>query len=52
MERACILFDGNDPAALDLARGQWKGLSEAGCEAQYWSEESGRWQMKAQTGGA
>jgi len=50
-DRTCILFDGNDPAALDRARGQWKGLTEAGCAAQYWSEESGRWQMKAQKGG-
>ncbi len=48
LERVCVLFDGNDSAALDLARGQWKALTEAGCAAQYWSEESGRWEMKAQ----
>lgn len=49
LERVCVLFDGNDPAALDVARAQWKALKEAGASAQYWSEESGRWEMKAQT---
>ncbi|KMW56236.1 DNA polymerase III chi subunit [Candidatus Rhodobacter oscarellae] len=48
LERVCILFDGNDPAAVDHARGQWKALTGAGCAAQYWSQESGSWQMKAQ----
>jgi DNA polymerase-3 subunit chi len=48
MERVCILFDGNDPAALDHARGQWKTLTEAGCSAQYWSQESGTWEKKAE----
>ena len=49
VERACILFDGNDPAALDRARGQWKALTGAGLAAQYWSEEGGRWQKKAES---
>ena len=46
-ERTCILFDGNDAAATQSARVQWKALTDAGCAAQYWSEESGSWQMKA-----
>ena len=46
--RACILFDGNDGAAVQRARGQWKELTGAGCKAQYWSEESGRWEKKAE----
>lgn len=50
-QRACVLFDGNDPDALQVARGHWKSLTEAGCAAQYWSEESGRWEKKAETGG-
>ncbi|MEO9514840.1 MAG: DNA polymerase III subunit chi [Paracoccaceae bacterium] len=50
LERACVLFDGNDAQALDVARGQWKTLKESGASAQYWSEDSGRWEMKAQTG--
>lgn len=49
LDRVCVLFDGNDPAALDVARGQWKALTDAGCSAQYWSEESGRWEKKAET---
>ncbi len=49
MERVCVLFDGNDPAALEHARGQWKSLKDAGAAAQYWSEESGRWEKKAET---
>ncbi len=49
LDRVCILFDGNDPAAVDVARGQWKALTGAGCSAQYWSEESGRWEKKAES---
>lgn len=49
LERVCILFDGNDPDAVQQARVQWKTLTDAGCTAQYWSEESGRWEKKAET---
>ncbi|HBS48701.1 MAG TPA: DNA polymerase III subunit chi [Rhodobacteraceae bacterium] len=48
LERVCVLFDGNDGAALERARAQWKALTGAGCAAQYWSEESGRWEKKAE----
>ena len=48
LQRVCILFDGNDPEAVQVARGQWKSLTDAGCSAQYWSEESGRWEKKAE----
>lgn len=48
-ERTCLLFDGEDAAAVQDARGQWKALTEAGCAAQYWSEESGRWEKKAES---
>ena len=51
LDRVCILFDGNDDTALQQARGQWKALTGAGAAAQYWSEESGRWEKKAETGG-
>ena len=47
-ERVCILFDGNDQTALAHARGQWKALTGAGCAAQYWAQNDGRWVMKAQ----
>ncbi|AXI46254.1 DNA polymerase III subunit chi [Sulfitobacter sp. SK012] len=48
LERVCILFDGHDEAALARARVQWKSLTGAGASAQYWSEESGRWEKKAE----
>lgn len=48
LERVCVLFDGNDPQAVEVARGQWRSLTGAGCSAQYWSEESGRWEKKAE----
>ena len=49
LERVCILFDGDDPEALARARSQWKALKDAGASAQYWSEESGKWEKKAET---
>ncbi|WP_147104664.1 DNA polymerase III subunit chi [Tateyamaria sp. syn59] len=49
LDRVCVLFDGNDPDALNVARAQWKALKDAGASAQYWSEESGRWEKKAET---
>jgi len=48
LERVCVLFDGNDAGALDKARAQWRDLTMAGCSAQYWSEDSGRWEKKAE----
>jgi DNA polymerase-3 subunit chi len=47
LERVFILFDGQDQTAVIAARGQWKALTGAGIAAQYWSEESGRWEKKA-----
>lgn len=47
-ERACILFDGHDEAAVQHARVQWKTLTDSGCAAQYWSEEGGHWEKKAE----
>jgi DNA polymerase-3 subunit chi len=50
LERVCILFDGGDAAAVEGARGQWRRLTEAGVDAQYWAEEGGRWVKKAESG--
>ncbi|RVV98938.1 DNA polymerase III subunit chi [Mesobaculum littorinae] len=49
LDRVCVLFDGADETALAKARGQWRDLTRAGCSAQYWSEESGRWEKKAES---
>ncbi len=48
LERVCVLFDGNDSTALQAARNQWRTLTQAGCKAQYWSQESGKWRKKAE----
>jgi DNA polymerase-3 subunit chi len=49
MDRVCVLFDGNQDEILNRARGQWRTLTAAGCKAQYWSEESGRWEKRFET---
>ena len=46
LTRTCIIFDGGDAAATARARDQWRSLTGAGVEAEYWSEESGRWERK------
>lgn len=47
-ERACILFDGRDEAALVLARSRWKEAKETGTIASYWRESgSGKWEKQA-----
>ena len=51
LTRACILFDGNDPSAVEVARAQWRTLTEAGCAAEYWSQEDGKWAKKAENAG-
>lgn len=48
--RTMILFDGNDEAAVEVARGQWRALTKAGVAAKYWSQETGRWALKAESG--
>lgn len=50
LERVWLLFDGQDSGQLTAARGKWKALTEAGVPAQYWSEEGGRWEKKAEKG--
>jgi DNA polymerase-3 subunit chi len=47
LERVFVLFDGQDDDAVAAARVQWKTVTGAGLAAQYWSEESGRWEKKA-----
>jgi len=46
LDRLCIVFDGSDSAAVERARTQWRDLTGAGIEAEYWSRESGRWECK------
>lgn len=47
-ERACLLFDGRDAHALELARSRWKQSKESGVVASYWRESaSGKWEKQA-----
>lgn len=48
-QRVMVLFDGHDAGAVQGAREQWKALTGAGVAATYWSEASGRWEMKAES---
>jgi DNA polymerase III subunit chi len=48
LERIWLLFDGEDAGALAAARDEWRRLTALGLPAQYWSEETGRWQMKTE----
>lgn len=50
VERLWLLFDASDDTAMTHARAQWKRMVAAGVAAEYWTDESGRWQMKAQSG--
>ena len=46
--RSVLLFDGNDPDALDKARAAWRSVKAAGHAATYWQQDgTGRWDKKA-----
>jgi DNA polymerase-3 subunit chi len=46
LERVWVLFDGQDMAAVQVARAQWTRLTGWGLAAQYWSDETGSWVKK------
>ena len=46
MDVTAILFDGHDPAAVEVARGQWRAVTGAGLAAVYWAQEGGTWVKK------
>ena len=44
-DRSFELFDGNDPTAVEAARGRWSAYKEAGHELTYWRQtEGGGWE--------
>lgn len=47
--RTCILFDANDPEAVQAARMRWKEVTAAGLQAIYWKQEGGKWQKAAES---
>jgi DNA polymerase III subunit chi len=48
LERVWVLFEAANPDRLSFARSQWKRLTEAQVPAQYWSEDAGKWEKKAE----
>jgi DNA polymerase III subunit chi len=47
LERIILMFDGDDPDAVQEARGAWKTVTALGHPATYWQQEDGRWVKKA-----
>lgn len=47
-QRLVLLFDGDDPEALEAARERWTSAKKDGFEVTYWrTDENGRWQRQA-----
>jgi DNA polymerase III subunit chi len=47
-QRLVLLFDGDDPEALETARTRWTKAKNEGFEVTYWrTDENGRWQRQA-----
>lgn len=47
-ELVCELFDGNDSAVTEAARGRWKSYKASGHSLTYWQQnERGGWEQKA-----
>jgi DNA polymerase III subunit chi len=47
-ERLVLLFDGDDPEALEMARNRWAEAKSAGFEVTYWrADEHGGWKREA-----
>ncbi len=47
-ERIVLLFDGDDPDAVEAARARWSDAKAQGFAVTYWQpDEQGRWQRKA-----
>jgi DNA polymerase III subunit chi len=46
-ERIVMLFDGDDPDAVEAARSRWSRAKAEGAEVTYWrADENGRWQRQ------
>jgi DNA polymerase-3 subunit chi len=47
-ERIVVLFDGDDPDAVETARARWQEAKNSGFAVTYWqTDDDGRWQRKA-----
>jgi DNA polymerase III subunit chi len=46
-ERIVLLFDGDDPEAVEMARTRWQEAKSAGADVTYWrADENGRWERQ------
>ena len=46
-ERIVMLFDGDDPDAVEAARERWTEAKAGGAEVTYWqADENGRWRRQ------
>ena len=46
-QRIVLLFDGDDPEVVEMARLRWNEAKASGAEVTYWKgDESGRWQRQ------
>lgn len=46
-ERIVLLFDGDDPDAVEQARARWSEAKAAGLQVTYWqADEQGRWRRQ------
>jgi len=45
--RCADLFDGNDPAAVEAARGRWRQAQAGGHTLTYWQQTASGWEKKA-----
>jgi DNA polymerase III subunit chi len=46
-ERIVLLFDGDDPEAVEIARARWQEAKSAGADVTYWkADENGRWERQ------
>ena len=47
-QRVVLVFDGEDPDAVDAARARWSEAKSAGLEVTYWqADEKGGWRRQA-----
>jgi DNA polymerase-3 subunit chi len=47
-QRVVLLFDGEDPDAIETARGRWREAKSAGHDVTYWqADDRGGWQRQA-----
>ena len=47
-DRLWVLFDGANETAVAGARGLWRQITDGGVDAEYWSEDSGKWVKTAE----